>query len=87
MTTHYLPAYGPSPDRWGRSTAVCGARILEPDHSTEPSCPACAAWLVEDAEGLNTLAGLQGPQEDPLYQPVAAPDYGDITSGHARRRR
>ena len=44
--THYLPAF--TTYRLSRQRAVCGAFIAPAQHSTEPSCAACVAWLEAD---------------------------------------
>lgn len=56
MATHYLPKFVES--RWPR--AVCGqsARFQVIDHSTEPTCPRCAAWLEADHEQAAALEAL-----------------------------
>lgn len=46
MATHYV-AYFAEPHARYR-TAVCGAHVFMSDHSVEPTCPACAAWLAAD---------------------------------------
>lgn len=44
--THYLPAF--TTYRMSRQRAVCGAFIAPTQHSAEPSCPHCEAWLQAD---------------------------------------
>ncbi len=47
MSTHYIPYFT---REYGRQReTVCGAHVLPSEHSTEPNCPACRAWLVQDA--------------------------------------
>jgi hypothetical protein len=56
--SHYIPyfaveasvAYNPNaqPSRYLR--AVCGAVVPFKDHTIEPTCPKCAAWLEADAK-------------------------------------
>lgn len=69
--THYVPYFAVEEDdrrflssaagdrarrRPRRLQAACGAVVTYPtDHTTEPTCPACAAWLVQDAADLAAL--------------------------------
>lgn len=46
MTTHYIPSFTETNGR--KQLAVCGRWVTRHDHSTEPNCPACAAWLIKD---------------------------------------
>ena len=50
--THYLPYF--TQYQRDRQRAVCGAFITEKDHSAEPSCPQCLAWIQQDT--IDTLA-------------------------------
>lgn len=53
-TTHYIPYFTV---RRGRDqVAVCGAAIRPRDHHAEPSCPACQAWLEQDAVDTRSTA-------------------------------
>lgn len=55
--THYIAAFTQT-DRWNRSRTVCGIFIGPKDFSTEPTCPACQAWIKDDDEGFLTVQGL-----------------------------
>ena len=53
--THYIPAY--TERRLSRlQRAVCGVWIREQDHSAEPACAQCAAWLDADSREAAALA-------------------------------
>lgn len=67
--SHYLPAYHDRPNRWGRVPAVCGAHIVTTEHSTDPTCPRCAAWLQDDESGFRTLQGLSAADFPPKPEP------------------
>lgn len=54
MDSHYLP-YFTDRRRDGTQLAACQSWVTMADHSTEPTCPACRAWLEEDASNLQTL--------------------------------
>lgn len=47
--THYIPSFTrPGRDRWNQQQAVCGEWVDVTDHTNEPTCATCAAWLVQD---------------------------------------
>lgn len=45
---HYLPAFTRTDGV--RQQAVCGRYVFPMEHSTEPTCPACRAWLGVEPE-------------------------------------
>ena len=59
QTTHYLPAFC-RVDRH-RQYAVCGVAIEAYQFSTEPTCPGCARWLVDDEAMLQSV--IDGPYD------------------------
>ena len=51
--THYLPYF--TQYRLHQQRAACGVFIEEKDHSPEPSCPQCLAWIqqgLKDTEAI-----------------------------------
>ena len=44
--THYLPYF--TQYLFHQQRAACGLFIEETDHSPEPSCPQCLAWIQWD---------------------------------------
>lgn len=69
-TTHYIPAF--TQRRRGGQVAVCGATVSAREHTVEPSCPACQAWLARDAsESATTRVALA--EEFPEYRGQLAP--------------
>jgi hypothetical protein len=55
--THYIPPFTRVNGR--QQEAACRAWVLEREFSREPTCPACAAWLVQSAvEDAETAKGL-----------------------------
>ena len=52
--THYLPAFTSLRQRV--QLAVCGRAINPEQHSTEPTCPKCHAWLEADEAEARSLA-------------------------------
>lgn len=64
--THYLPVFttrGPGHTQ----LAICGTYITVHRHSTEPTCPDCAALIVKkDAEDEETAKALEA--EFPEFQ-------------------
>ena len=57
MISHYIPAFtktrGHGEHMEGR--AVCGSWTGWRNHSIEPRCPDCAAWLEQDAVDTEAL--------------------------------
>ncbi len=66
MYTHYI-TYFTDRRRDGRQLSACSAWVTILDYSTEPTCPACKAWLDADADDLEALRCM-----DPLYVPGSA---------------
>jgi hypothetical protein len=55
--THYIPPFTRVNGR--QQETVCGLWIREREFSREPTCPACAAWLVQSAvEDAETAKGF-----------------------------
>lgn len=52
--THYLPYF--TERRRGALLAVCGASVAWDEHSPEPTCPQCAAWIDADEKEAAALA-------------------------------
>lgn len=59
--THYIPAFT-TRDRWQRAEAACGHFIDAGRSHTEPTCAACKAFLLADADGELTVAGTPQPR-------------------------
>ena len=57
MFTHYIPSFTKRRGHGAHAEeiAVCGSFVPIRAHSIEPSCPACAAWLVKDAIDTDAL--------------------------------
>lgn len=50
--THYIL---PITERNGRfQLSACNRWVLDRDHSTEPTCATCAAYLLDDSRELST---------------------------------
>ena len=47
---HYLPAFTRTDGV--RQEAVCGRYVFPMEHTTEPDCPECRAWLGQGEEQL-----------------------------------
>ena len=64
--THYVPAF--TSYHALVYTAVCGApvhsRRMEQEHSAEPTCPKCQAWLEADEKEAAVLAARWDAEED-----------------------
>jgi hypothetical protein len=58
METHYIPPYTRVNGR--KQETVCGTWITAREHSKEPTCPACAAWLEQDAQDTRTAEEMFG---------------------------
>lgn len=56
--THYIACFPERDGRWQRSVCGQSARFQVIDHSTEPTCPRCAAWLEADHEQATALEAL-----------------------------
>ena len=56
--THYVPYF--TQNLRGATArhqvAVCGAFVTPEDHSAEPACETCVAWLQKDAEDDRPLS-------------------------------
>lgn len=56
--THYLPVFTQQRARTQR--AVCGVYVAPKEHSSEPTCPDCRAYLErQEAEDADTAAALE----------------------------
>lgn len=61
--THYVPFFAEPHARY--RTAVCGAHVFMSEHSAEPSCPKCLAWLeADDAEAKALDAKWQAEENE-----------------------
>lgn len=58
MATHYVPALAEPNGRQRR--AVCGAWTTLREHTNEPTCPECAAWLTEERADERTADDVFG---------------------------
>ena len=47
-TTHYAPAF--TRIKGVRQQAACGLFILPSQHSAEPGCPVCQAYVLQEAD-------------------------------------
>lgn len=57
-TTHYIPIF--TTLYHGQQRAVCGETVNQWQHSAEPSCPACLAYLLaERDEDEETAVALE----------------------------
>ena len=52
--THYLPYF--TTRRHGGQQAVCGRVIDAHEHSPDPTCPKCQAWIDADEKEAAALA-------------------------------
>lgn len=62
MTTHYLPPFTRINGR--QQEAACGAWIAVREHSIEPTCPRCLAYLQQDAADTRTADEVFGAAEE-----------------------
>lgn len=60
MTTHWIPPFTRINGR--KQEASCGAWVTARDHSNEPSCPACAAYLQQDASDTRKAVDVFGEE-------------------------
>ena len=58
MISHYVPAY--TEINGGREKAACGALVTPREHSTEPDCDACQAYLSAEADTYEETARALG---------------------------
>ena len=82
MITHYLPPF--TRLRGVHQQAACGKFILPQEHSAEPRCAACKAYVEREA----TLdAAMEATAAEP-FDPAGAVDYVDFDPvvGRPRRR-
>lgn len=49
FTVERSAAYNPNGEPSRQLRAVCGEWIDYTDHTAEPTCPACVAWLEKEA--------------------------------------
>ena len=54
--THYIPAFTSMHQRL--QMAICGRIIAWNEHSPEPTCPRCAAWIDADEKEAAALSAL-----------------------------
>ncbi len=64
--THYIGFFTTS--RWPRSVCGLSSRFVTFEHSPEPTCPKCAAWLLADPKEAAALsaqwAAMPYPNQD-----------------------
>jgi len=53
MASHYIPYF--TTENGPKRSTVCGLWIDKRDHTAEPTCPDCQAWLADDAAQLQAL--------------------------------
>ena len=58
MTTHYIPAFTRENGR--QREAACGAWVRRAEHSCEPSCPTCKAYLESETADTRTAEEVFG---------------------------
>lgn len=63
MTTHWIPPF--TSKVGGRQQAVCGDFVMLAEHSNEPTCSRCKAYVEAEASDTRTA-------EDVFGEPVAA---------------
>lgn len=62
MLTHYV-AFEAQKHIDGRRATVCREWVSMAEHSTEPTCPACQAWIGSDEAALQALLAMPpGPR-------------------------
>jgi len=79
--SHYLPWFTTHKNGRLQQTA-CGIYISRDNHTAEPTCPQCAAWLVRDAEDLNP-EDVFGPPPD-VFPPIER--RPEMTDGYQPKR-
>jgi hypothetical protein len=83
--THYIPYFTRADGKVQR--AVCGEMIHAVDHTSDPTCPQCKAWIDADAaeaaqfetveQHAEALFGAADPDarpvfaRDPTFEPLA----------------
>ena len=60
--THYIPAFTRQNGR--TQQAACLLYIRPSEHSNEPTCPECAAWLAADVADPRTGEDVFGTAEE-----------------------
>lgn len=78
--THYISAFNDT----GR-TAVCGVEVPEGDHSVEPTCPTCQAYLSREGDDDSTDTPLCGYCSRPYtprgtYDPYCSDECGALVA-------
>lgn len=84
MTTHYLPPFLIVHGR--QQQAACGAWVRKAQHSTEPTCPACSAYLMAEAADTRSAEELFGTP-DPALVVAPPPDVDVVAEYHAHEDR
>jgi hypothetical protein len=71
MPSHYLPAFTRQLGR--KQQAACSLYIFAHEHSSEPECSTCAAFLVQEAETDAAMERTAAAMENPLGLPLGEP--------------
>lgn len=53
MVSHYVPYFTVQRNRWLR--AACGVFVGRDEHTPEPTCPRCQAWLEAEPPKASDL--------------------------------
>lgn len=89
--SHYIPHFTRTDGRVQR--AVCGEMIHAVDHTAEPTCPRCKAWIEADAaeaaqyETVEHHAEARFGAPDPDTRPVFArdPNFDSLANYRPRK--
>ena len=77
--THYIPAFT---ERNGRDEkTACGRWIRAMEHTNEPTCPACKAYVEDIGRDVSAEEMFGTDKTDPLMQPVK-PSFGANSDAH-----
>jgi len=62
--THYVPSFTTINGRKRRT--VCGVWVNVDEHSAEPTCPECQAWLAQEATTDADDVAVQALKDQPF---------------------
>lgn len=62
--THYFAVFAERDERWKRSVCGQSTRFQTLEHSAEPTCARCQAWLTADRDGAAALEALWAREAD-----------------------
>lgn len=78
--THYIPYFTTENGR--KRSTVCGLFIDCRDHTAEPTCPDCQAWLQQEATASSDADEVFGPPPPPSTTPKRY-DFFDPCAGYS----